>query len=229
MAAPAEVTRGRQPVWLFDLDDTLHHASGGIFADLELAMNDYMVSHLGLTAPEARELRRRYWRRYGATLLGLVRHHGVLGSHFLEETHALPRLEALLRASSPDLAWLRRLRGRKVLLTNAPQRYAERVLSALDLHDVFDQVITVEQMRVFGHWRPKPDARMFRHVCARLGVPPSRCILVEDSPQNLKSARSLGMSTVWMRGWTPVSIQHRPAFVDRRVTHLRQLKAWAGR
>ncbi|SEK96793.1 putative hydrolase of the HAD superfamily [Roseateles sp. YR242] len=229
MASRAQVARGRQRVWLFDLDDTLHHASGGIFADLELAMNDYMVSHLGLTDTEARELRRRYWRRYGATLLGLVRHHGVLGSHFLEETHALPRLEALLRASSPDLAWLRRLRGRKVLLTNAPQRYAERVLSALDLHAVFDQVIPVEQMRVFGHWRPKPDARMFRHVCARLGVAPSRCILVEDSPLNLKSARSLGMSTVWMRGWTPVSIRHRPAFVDKRVTHLRQLKAWAGR
>jgi len=216
--------RARDRVWLFDLDDTLHHASGGIFAELEAAMNAYMVRHLSVTDAEARELRRRYWRRYGATLLGLVRHHGVLGSHFLDETHALPRLESLLRASRPDIAWLRRLPGRKILLTNAPQRYANRVLAALDLHQEFDTVIAVEQMRVFGHWRPKPDARMFRHVCARLGVQPSHCTLVEDSPLNLKSARSLGMSTVWMRGWTPLSIRHRPGYVDRRVSHLRQLR-----
>jgi putative hydrolase of the HAD superfamily len=216
--------RGR--VWLFDLDDTLHHASGGIFAELGVAMNAYIVRHLGVSPQQAQDLRRNYWLRYGATLLGLVRHHQVVASHFLHETHALPQLERVLRASSPDIAWLRRLQGRKVLLTNAPRHYAQRVLKALDLQHVFDAVVTVEQMKIFGHWRPKPDVRMFRHVCARLKAQPSQCILVEDSPHNLKAARSLGMSTVWMRGFTPSHAQQRPAFVDRRVTHLRQLTTW---
>ncbi|MBB3197088.1 pyrimidine 5'-nucleotidase [Roseateles terrae] len=216
----------REPVWLFDLDDTLHHASAGIFAALGAAMNDYIVRHLGVTGEEAQDLRRRYWRRYGATLLGLVRHHAIVGSHFLDETHALPQLEEGLRASAPDIAWLRRLRGRKVLLTNAPARYARRVLRALNLLQVFDAVITVEEMQIFGHWRPKPDVRMFRHVCARLRVSPSQCILVEDSLANLKAARRLGMSTVWMRGWSSFHHPHRPAFVDRRVSRLRELKSF---
>ena len=215
----------QEPVWLFDLDDTLHHASAGIFAALGVAMNDYIVRHLGVSDEQADQLRRHYWRRYGATLLGLVRHHAVVGSHFLNETHALPRLEDGLRASAPDIAWLRRLRGRKVLLTNAPARYARRVLRALNLLPVFDAVITVEDMQIFGHWRPKPDVRMFRHVCARLRVSPSQCVLVEDSLANLKAARRLGMSTVWMRGWSASHQPQRPAFVDRRVSRLRELKA----
>jgi putative hydrolase of the HAD superfamily len=54
-------------------------------------------------------------------------------------------------------------------------------------------------MTMFGALRPKPDARMLRQVAARLGVAPSRCILVEDTLVHLKAARSLGMRTVWMQ------------------------------
>jgi putative hydrolase of the HAD superfamily len=78
-------------------------------------------------------LREHYWHRYGATLLGLVRHHGVKAAHFLEETHRLPGLESALRTSAHDRAALRRLPGRKFVLTNAPRSYALRVLSTLRL------------------------------------------------------------------------------------------------
>jgi putative hydrolase of the HAD superfamily len=218
------VRRRGDGVWLFDLDDTLHHASGSVFADIGASMNDYMVTHLGLDAVSAKLLRHRYWRRYGATLLGLVRHHGVSASHFLAQTHALPQLEASLRAARPDLEWLKRLRGRKVLLTNAPEHYAKRVLKALGIGVHFERVLAVEHMRMFGQYRPKPDTRMFRHLCAQLRIAPSRCTLVEDSPQNLKAARGLGMRTIWMRGWMTVSVQRRPQFVDQRVSRLRHLK-----
>ncbi|WP_238139350.1 pyrimidine 5'-nucleotidase [Roseateles aquatilis] len=211
-------------VWLFDLDDTLHHASGGSFAAIGSAMNDYMVRHLGLDIDAAKALRDRYWRAYGATLMGLIRHHDIDAAHFLAEAHALPGLEALLRAARPDLAWLRRLPGRKVLLTNAPQRYAQRVLEALGIAPCFERVLSVEHMRMFGHYRPKPDARMYAHVCAQLRLAPSRCTLVEDSAPNLKTAHALGMRTVWMRGWMPTRTRRRPAYVDRRVSRLRDLR-----
>ena len=66
-----------QPIWLFDLDNTLHDASHAVFGRLNGSMTDYIVQHLGLPRPEADALRVHYWRRYGATLLGLERHHGV--------------------------------------------------------------------------------------------------------------------------------------------------------
>ena len=214
--------RGR--VWLFDLDDTLHDATQAAFAPTSAAMTDYIVLHLGLDAEAAAELRRRYWQRYGATLLGLVRHHGVKAAHFLHETHRLPGLEQRLRTSAHDRAALARLPGRKVVLTNAPRAYALRVLGALGLTRQFEAVLTIEDMTMFGSHRPKPDARMLRRVAARLKVVPRRCVLVEDTLVHQKAAYRLGMRTVWMRRYqrvqrpSPWLQPHLPPGVERERT-----------
>ena len=186
-------------VWLFDLDNTLHDASHAALVPTSLAMTEYMVAHLGLTHQGASDLRQHYWNHYGATLLGLVRHHGVKASHFLEQTHRLPGLEQRLRTSAHDRAALGRLRGAKFILTNAPRDYAMRVLNTLGLAACFDGVISIEDMVMFGQLRPKPDGRMFRHIAARLKVPLSRCVLVEDTLEHQKTARGLGMRTAWMQ------------------------------
>lgn len=189
----------RRRVWLFDLDNTLHDASHAAFGHVSEAMTDYMVEQLGLAPDEAARLRTHYWRRYGATLLGLVRHHGVDAAHFLEQTHRHPGLEDRLRTSLHDRAALRRLRGTKYILTNAPRAYALRVLRTLRMDRLFDGVLSVEDMHMFGDLRPKPDARMFRFIAAGLKVRPSDCVLVEDMLVNQKSARSIGMRTAWMQ------------------------------
>ena len=97
-------------VWLFDLDNTLHDASHASFGPTSAAMSDYIARHLGLTTEQASALRQRYWNHYGATLLGVVRHHRVKPAHFLEETHRLPGLEERLRTCAHDRAALARLR-----------------------------------------------------------------------------------------------------------------------
>ena len=213
--------RGPGTVWLFDLDDTLHDASYASMPGIHQAMGAYIQQHLGLTHEQSNALRRRYWHRYGATLLGLIRHHGVDAGHFLQETHQLPGLEARVRGHRHDLAALQRLRGRKVLLTNAPAAYTARVLGVLGIARWFQQIVTIEDMHMFGQLRPKPDARMLRRLAARLRVHPAQCVLVEDTLGHLKAARRLGMGTVWMRRFRPGL---RPAAgVDRRVGGLRQL------
>ena len=229
-------------VWLFDLDDTLHDATHAAFGPTSLAMTAYIVDHLGLDETAASALRTHYWRRYGATLLGLVRHHGVKAAHFLDQTHLLPGLEARLRGSAHDRAALARLPGKKVILTNAPRGYALRVLAALGLARHFDAVLTIEDMAMFGQHRPKPDARMLRHVAARLKVAPRRCVLVEDTLAHQKSARGIGMQTVWMRrylrrpasltGWphlppgTERGVRRgfRPSYVGARIVALEALR-----
>jgi putative hydrolase of the HAD superfamily len=170
--------RHKARVWLFDLDNTLHNASHAAFGGINTAMTDYMVRELAITAPEADALRRRYWLRYGATLLGLVRHHGIRSSHFLHHTHLLPGLEARVHSHPHDLAALRQLKGRKYILTNAPRAYTERVLGVLGIARWFDGVIAIEDMHMFGQLRPKPDARMLRRLVAQLRVPAPRCVLV---------------------------------------------------
>ncbi len=231
-------------VWLFDLDNTLHDASHAAFGELHVAMGDYIGCHLGLSPEEAGVLRSRYWLRYGATLLGLVRHDDVRAAHFLEETHRLPGLEERLRTSAHDRAALRRLGGRKFILTNAPRAYAMRVLGALGMTKLFDGVIAIEDMAMFGDLRPKPDARMLRRVAARLGVAPGRCVLVEDTLVHQKAACRVGMRAVWMqrylggrfrgtvRGGTNAGSQRdatgrrkcsKPPYVYAKIGALRQL------
>jgi putative hydrolase of the HAD superfamily len=225
----------RAPIWLFDLDNTLHDASQAVFKRLNGSMTDYIAQHLALPHEEADHLRRHYWQRYGATLLGLERHHGIRAAHFLAQTHALPGLEGELHSPRVDRAALARLPGRKLLLTNAPADYAKRVLTALDLVGCFEGIVAIEGMRVFGELRPKPDTRMLRVVLARLKLPAHRCVLVEDTLENLQSARRLGLGTVWMQHYLKhnphglpkgAPLHGKPAWVCVRIKRLRALHAW---
>jgi putative hydrolase of the HAD superfamily len=215
-------------IWLFDLDDTLHDAGRAAMPGINAAMGEYVQRELALTPEQADALRRQYWRRYGATLLGLVRHHGVQAAHFLHDTHRLPGLEQRVSGHRHDFAAIRRLRGARLILTNAPRAYAERVLGALRIRDLFDAVIPIEEMAMFGRLRPKPDARMLRALAARLRVHPSRCVLVEDTLVHQKSARRVGMRTVWMQRYarrreTGRCGAGRPGYVDHRIAGLRTL------
>lgn len=223
-------------VWLFDLDNTLHDATHAAFGPTNAAMTDYIASHLSMPHDEASLLRQHYWNHYGATLLGLVRHHGVRAAHFLEETHRLPGLESRLRTSAHDREALKQLPGRKFILTNAPRTYALRVLNALRLTGCFDGLISIEDMTMFGHHRPKPDARMFRHLAARLKTPAHRCVLVEDTLDHQRGARRVGMQTAWMQRYirplsslqseAKVSVHpcRKPPYVCARIKQLRSLR-----
>ena len=219
-------------VWLFDLDNTLHDAGTWVFPALHRSMGEFTARTLQLGLAEAQALNHRYWHQHGATLLGLMRHHAVQPAHFLRDTHALPGLEPRLDAHRHDLAAVARLRGRKFILTNAPRSYALRVLRALGIERLFDGVIGIDDMAVFGQLRPKPDARMLRTLAARLQVPTRRCVLVEDTLEHQKSARRVGMRTVWMqrylrRGVTlgPVArrLSIRPGYVTATVRRLATL------
>ena len=219
-------------VWLFDLDNTLHDAGSWVFGQLREAMGDFVADALNMGADEARALNLRYWHHHGATLLGLMRHHGVKPAHFLHDTHRLPGLEQRLSGHRHDFAALQRLPGVKFILTNAPRAYALRVLDALRISHLFAGVIAIDDMVMFGHLRPKPDARMLRRVAVALGVAPQRCVLVEDTLMHQKAARRVGMATVWMQrflrggpslGPAAARLSMRPAYVDRKLRGLRPL------
>lgn len=190
------------PVWLFDLDNTLHDAGSRVFPRINTAMTEYVSRRLGLPPEEASALRVHYWRRYGATLLGLVHHHAIDPHEFLRETHPFPDLHRIVARDHHLRDSLRRLKGRKVVVTNAPRAYASAVLRLLGIAPLLDGLVCVEDMRFAGRWHPKPSRRMLRKIVARLRVPAARCVLLEDSAANLVSARAVGLRTVLVSGLT---------------------------
>lgn len=200
-----------RPVWLFDLDNTLHDASPHIFPHINRSMTAYLQAHLAVDEVTANALRMGYWKRYGATLLGLMRHHGTDPHHFLRETHHFPNLAEVMVFHRALAGLLRRLPGQKIVFSNGPQAYAEAVVSLMGIRRYFSTVFGIEQMG----FHPKPGFRAYRSLLHTHRLNPRRCILVEDSPDNLLTAKRLGMTTVW------VSRSLRtPPYVDRKISSI---------
>ncbi|HEY0876955.1 MAG TPA: pyrimidine 5'-nucleotidase [Zeimonas sp.] len=225
-----------QPVWLLDLDNTLHDASPAVFPRIHRAMVEFVAAELSLSHEEADALRIRYWHRYGATLLGMVRHHEIDAHRFLRETHAFPDLERIVRLDRRLVQALRRLPGRRVVVTNAPLEYATRVVRALGIAAYIESIVSIEAMRFAGRFQPKPSRAMLRRLVARLRVPASRCVLVEDTPANLAAARSIGMRTILVTGTTRRSLRpvnrlragssRRIGLQVQSVAHLQRKATW---
>ena len=140
-------------------------------------MTAYLAEHLDLGTHAANELRQFYWRRYGATLVGLIRHHGIDPDHFLRETHHFPEIGNLVVGRRELRSVLRRLPGRKIVFSNAPSHYSRAILAALGVDDLFDDVFSIERTR----FRPKPDVQGFRRLLRTHRLLASRCIMVEDT------------------------------------------------
>ena len=232
----------RQPIWLFDLDNTLHDASHAIFPAINANMNAYIARVLGNGDTPADEAtvnaaRQEYWQRYGATLIGMVRHHQVRSEDFLDAAHRFDDLAAMIRAERGLARLFRRLPGKKILLTNAPRRYAREVVRHLGLHRYFAAHVPIESMRVHRQLRPKPSRPMLRKLLAKERLEARRCILVEDTTVNLKAAKAVGLRTAWVTSHLaaqharqaraaqlppPMFTKH-PLYVDVKVKSIRQL------
>jgi putative hydrolase of the HAD superfamily len=207
-------------VWLFDLDNTLHNATPHIFPHINRSMRQYIERHLDVDTHEASRIRQDYWMRYGATLLGLVRHHGTDPDHFLQATHQFPDLRRMVVFERPVIHALRRLPGRKIIFSNAPRHYAEAILDITGLGACFDAVYSVENLR----YQPKPMLAGFRALLGAERLDPHRCIMVEDSLANLVAAKKLGMKTVWVS----TSYRRSPS-VDVKIRSVSELPERCGR
>jgi putative hydrolase of the HAD superfamily len=206
--------------WIFDLDNTLHNASPHIFPHINRSMTAYLQEHLQLDEAAANDLRMHYWQRYGATLSGLMRHHGTDPAHFLWHTHQFPELARMVLKVPHLRHVLRALPGRKIVFSNAPQHYAHAVLKLLRVDDLFDDVMAVEHTR----YRPKPDVFGFIRLMKKYRVKAAQCVMVEDSLENLRTAKRLGMRTVLVNGGNKSS-----PYVDVKIRDVMQLPRMLGR
>jgi putative hydrolase of the HAD superfamily len=195
-------------VWIFDLDNTLHDASARIFPSMHAQINAYLRRRFGLDEAGANAMRLGFWRSYGTTLAGLMRHHGDDPRRFLAETHRFPELAGMVEHENALRHALARLGGRKLILSNAPRHYVEQVLRAIGVRRWFDAVYSIEDAAFQG----KPSPRGFHVLLRSHDLDPHRCALVDDALENLRAAKRLGMSTVWV---SPA--KRRAAFVDLRV------------
>lgn len=197
--------------WLFDLDNTLYPVGSGFMGEIERRMTDYVEKITGLVREEAYKLQKRYLADYGLTLGGLMEHHGVDPHDYHRTFQDLP-LERL--AHDPAmLAALERLPGRRLIFTNADDVHARRVLGALGLDHLFEDVFHIG----LNDYVPKPHASGFERLIALHGVDPRGAAFFEDAERNLAPAADLGMTTVLVG---PHAADSTAAFVNHRTDNL---------
>jgi putative hydrolase of the HAD superfamily len=201
-------------VWIFDLDNTLHDARARIFPAMHDQINAFLQRRFGIDEGGANRMREHFWRTYGTTLNGLMRHHGVHPRHFLAETHVFPELGDLVVRENALKHALERLSGTKLVFSNAPRRYVGQVLKAIGLDRYFDAVYAIEDAR----YRGKPALHGFHFLLRKHNLDPHRCAMVDDMLENLRAAHRLGMSTVWVS-----NVRRRVPYVDVRVSSVTEL------
>lgn len=199
---------------LFDLDNTLYSPDRELFSLIDRRINRYMNEVVGIPLTEVDTLRRAYWHRYGVTMQGLMRHHGVNPEEYLGYVHDIDVSSRL----HPDLelrATLAAIPLPKAVFTNSSRDHSERVLSALGLNGVFEEIFDIR----IANYLPKPSPEPYHAVLDRIGVAASRCIMVEDAVENLRTAKELGMGTILV-GDLPASPQ-----VDVHIQSIGEISA----
>jgi putative hydrolase of the HAD superfamily len=201
-------------VWIFDLDNTLHDATARIFPAMHDQINAFLRREFGVDEEGANRMRQEFWLRYGTTLNGLMRHHGIHPRRFLAETHVFPELADLVVHENALKHALARLGGMKLVFSNAPRHYVAGVLRAMGLARYFHAVYSIEDAR----YRGKPALHGFRMLLRKHNLDPRRCAFVDDMLANLRTAHRLGMSTVWVS-----NAKRRVPFVELRVGSVLEL------
>jgi putative hydrolase of the HAD superfamily len=179
---------------VFDLDETLYSTETGLMQAIRWRILTYLQQHLNLSEEESLALQMSYHRRFGTTLQGLqAEHQEIEPNDFLAYVHNVP-LSLYLRPDAELKAGLAALPLHRVVFTNSNIEHAERVLQALDIRDVFEDVIDIRRMG----FRNKPYPEAYRTLLEAIKTPPEQCIMVEDALRNLVPARELGMTTIYI-------------------------------
>lgn len=146
--------------------------------------------------------------------------HADLGQEWRDPARAAQRLDSrVMELFAEGLQWrpgarelLHHVRGdgvKTALVTNTRRALADVVLGTIGAHN-FDAVICGDEVP-----RGKPDPAPYLLAASALGVDPSWCVAIEDSPAGVASARAAGCAVV--------AVPHEVALVDSEALVLSSL------
>jgi putative hydrolase of the HAD superfamily len=128
------------------------------------------------------------------TIAGLVDREVALWSHF----------------DTRVLAWADQLRAagiRTGLLSNLPWPLARSLSAAPGFLDRFDQVTFSCELGVI-----KPHPEIYRHAIENLQIAPAEGLFIDDRPQNIQGARTVGLRVELFTTWEEFCKQDLPRY-----------------
>jgi len=202
--------------WIFDLDNTLYPHGARLFEQVDRRITDYIARFFKVDRDEAYKIQKGYFHTRGTTLSGLMAEHGVDPYEYLADVHDIEM--DVLDENAPLAAAIARLPGRKIIFTNADALYAGKILSKLGLGESFEAIHDVHA----AQYRPKPAPEAYQHLCDAYGLDPAQSMFADDMARNLKPAKQIGMTTLWVDNGSEQGEEGDRDFVDfttRDITH----------
>ena len=105
----------------------------------------------------------------------------------LAEVHGLQPLPG----AGEWLAALRAAGWKQSIASSAPGANVTVMLRVLGLASYLDAIVAAEDVTI-----GKPDPQVFLKAAEKVGVPPNRCIVVEDAAAGVEGARRAGMKSI---------------------------------
>ena len=116
-------------------------------------------------------------------------HDEVLQTWAANYARNLHRLVPITEVCETATAWHGRVP--MVVASNGHRRNIEATLAAVGLDDLFDSVVSVEDVQ---HGKPAPD--LFLEAARRMELQPADCIVFEDSDEGMDAAHAAGMRAI---------------------------------
>jgi HAD superfamily hydrolase (TIGR01509 family) len=85
--------------------------------------------------------------------------------------------------------------------SNSVKETLHPMLKSAQLFDFFDVVVGNDEIT-----NPKPDPEIYLHAFKVLNVKPEECVIVEDAPPGIKSARASGANVYEVKGVEDVNL-----------------------
>jgi putative hydrolase of the HAD superfamily len=203
--------------WIFDLDNTLYSADSGIFQQVHELMGKFVSAHLNIDIDEAKQIQNKYYKQHGTTLKGMMDHHGVNPDHFLTEVHRLDY--SIVEPNHKLNEELKKLKGRKIIYTNANMQHALDVLERLKLSNFFDEIYDIKM----ANYIPKPEISSYKQLIEQFNISTESAAMFDDIAKNLVPAKKVGFTSIWIdAGYENFSddIQASKKYLDLETTNI---------
>ena len=200
--------------WIFDLDNTLYPADINLFSQIDQRITDYIADRFGLDPAAARAKQKAYFHARGTTLAGLMDEHDTNPHDYLDYVHDVEM--DVLEHNAPLVAAIARLPGRKLIFTNGDAPYARKVLDRIGLSESFEAIHDIHATS----YVPKPEPAVYAGLCAAYDIDPHASIFFEDMARNLRPAKAIGMTTVWIDNGSEQHADHDRGFIDFTITDI---------
>ncbi|MBM3329375.1 MAG: TIGR02253 family HAD-type hydrolase [Calditrichaeota bacterium] len=192
-------------VVIFDLDNTLVDFMRMKRAAVKSAVLAMIDAGLDLTYVEARDRVNRIYDQEGIEYQEVFDHflrehygridHKILAAAVVGYRRARDAALVLYPHVTSTLTTLVKQGVKLALLTDAPPKQAWLRLTYLNLHHLFDIVVTGEDVGAF-----KPSPKGFRRVLEVLKASPDEALMVGDWPdRDIRGGKGAGIGTVFAR------------------------------